>query len=87
MNALTLFMRVLATAVPTFGLKDGGVLVQKLLNFGAALGDRKEEGEQQLKELTTEVESMVKDGREPTVEELNGLRERSDAAHAILQGG
>lgn len=63
-----------------------GVAVGTLLNFGADLIDKGEEGAAELESLNVQVQTMVTENRGPTDDELNALKARSDAAHAAIQG-
>ena len=69
---------------PEWGPK--GLALSNMFNLAALALERGGEGAEDLKQLVADVEAMVAAGREPTPEEWEGLRIRSDRAHAILQG-
>lgn len=61
-------------------------IVDEMLLAAASLIQRGEEGAQALADFTSQIKAMVTAGRDPTPDEWNSLKARSDAAHAILQG-
>jgi hypothetical protein len=57
----------------------------KLLNLLGELLERGDEAHTELKEFAEVIERMAKEGRAPTNAEWDTLKERSDAAHSVLQ--
>lgn len=57
----------------------------ELLGLLGELLERGNEGKKDLTEFATMIEAMAKEGREPTPEEWQSLRDRSDSAHATIQ--
>lgn len=68
---------------PSLGAK--GAAIRSLLDLAAVSLERGSEGATQLKALVAQIETMVAEGREPTAEEWNELKNRSDAAHDTIQ--
>jgi hypothetical protein len=79
-------LRTLST-VSTLAIGDAtkSQSVSKTLAYAATLLEKGAEGEEKLKELTSELQVMVAEGRDPTSDEWDALKLRSDAAHAAIQ--
>jgi len=60
--------------------------VSRTLSYAATLVEAGAQGEEKLKELTADLQGMVAAGRDPTSDEWDALKLRSDAAHAAIQG-
>lgn len=90
MNVLTLIatlLETLGTAVP--GLASGqsalaGILDTVLIT-AATLIRAGEAGSAELQTLTAHIQAMVNAGADPTEDDWNQLKTRSDAAHALIQ--
>lgn len=61
-----------------------GAALTRALALGATALERGEEGREALEDLAEGVQAMVDAGREPTKAEFQALKDRSDAAHKIL---
>lgn len=59
--------------------------VANAIAYAATLIDMGAEGENKLKKLAAKIESMVAEGSEPTWEDFEELRLRSNAAHETIQ--
>lgn len=57
----------------------------ELLSMLGELLERGKEGSEELKEFTGMIEKMAKEGRSPTPTEWQTLKDRSDAAHNVIQ--
>lgn len=68
---------------PIFG--ETGDTLKQFLELGSTLAQRGEAAAEDLKALIAEIQTMVSEGRSPTVEELQSWRDRSDAAHESIQ--
>lgn len=77
-------LRTIANAAPSAG-SFLAPFVDEILLGAAALIEQGEEGAQGLAELTNHIKSMAQAGRDPTVDDFNELRARSNAAHATIQ--
>lgn len=67
---------------PALGVRDRAVTSMLTLVTLARSGT---EGLAALKTLSEEVQKMAQEGRQPTPEEWDKMKERSDAAHAAIQ--
>lgn len=79
-------LRSLSTISGDPALGPKGAAVRAVLDLAALAVERGEEGAAKLRELTEDIMVMVADGREPSAEEWNLLRSRSDVAHQLIQG-
>lgn len=82
-------LEALGTAVP--GIASGqsalaGILDTVLLT-AAALIKAGEAGSTELQALAAHVQTMVGSGTDPTEDDWNQLKQRSDSAHALIQSG
>lgn len=68
---------------PALGYR--GAAVKSVLDLAALAIARGAEGSDQLKLLAANVKAMAEEGREPTKDEWNALKEGSDRAHATIQ--
>lgn len=90
MNVLALIatlLETLGTAVP--GLASGqsalaGIL-DTVLVTAASLIRAGEAGSAELQALTAHIQAMVNSGTDPTEDDWNTLKARSDAAHTLIQ--
>lgn len=80
---LSAFVRALGDAAVSNGIASGSVKV--FTDLGAALLDRGSEAESELQLLTSDIQTMVSEDREPTSLEWADMQARSDAAHSIIQ--
>lgn len=62
-----------------------GLALSKILGLVALAIDTKDNADEKLDELNTEVQKVVSENRVPTHEEWNGLTSHSDVAHGVLQ--
>lgn len=92
MNVLTLvatLLETLANAVP--GIASGQSplisILDTVLITAAELIKVGEAGSTELQALTAHIQTMVSSGRDPTEDDWNQLKARSDAAHALIQSG
>lgn len=76
-------LRSLSVFAPLGG-KQGQAL-QAALTLAATLLERGEAGRHELEKLCADIDVMVAQGREPTLEEWNALLGRSNAAHEAIQ--
>lgn len=90
MNVLTLvatLLETLANAVP--GIASGQSplvsILDTVLITAAELIKVGEAGATELQALTAHIQAMVSSGRDPTEDDWNQLKARSDAAHALIQ--
>lgn len=91
MNVLTLvatLLETLANAVP--GIASGQSplisILDTVLITAAELIKVGEAGSTELQALTAHIQTMVSSGRDPTEDDWNQLKARSDTAHALIQG-
>lgn len=90
MNVLTLIatlLETLGTAVPglTSGQSALAGILDTVLITAATLIRAGETGASELQALTAHIQAMVKAGTDPSEDDWNQLRTRSDAAHALIQ--
>lgn len=62
-----------------------GAAITRVLTLAASAIDSGQDVAQGLQELTTEIQKMTAEGREPSPDEWAELKKRSDDAHAALQ--
>ena len=74
-------IRAIAIAAPVLGIGD----VTKYANVAAMLIETGDAAKADMAELTAQIETMVKEKRNPTEAEWNGLKARSDALHDAIQ--
>ena len=75
--------QVLAVAAVREGVGDNAI--SEILIIASSLITRGVSAQSELQALTTQVETMVNEDREPTAEEWQALKGRSDAAHDAIQ--
>lgn len=77
----------LLRGVGTVAASEGveGAAIGTLLEFGADLVDKGEEGSAELSTLNDQVAAMVAENRGPTDDELSALKARSDAASKTIK--
>jgi len=76
-------LRILASAPASSSFLTPSI--DSILNSIAAFIEKGEEGATALQALNDHIKAMVNANRDPTIEEWNTLKARSDAAHTILQ--
>jgi hypothetical protein len=86
LELILLFLRSLSSIATDPALGARGAAIKSVLDLAALAVERGAEGADQLKALVSAVKAMADEGREPTPEEWNTLKEQSDAAHAAIQG-
>lgn len=64
-----------------------GEAISSLLKLVASLLKKGDEAKADLIALKEQIEKMVAEGRDPTPDEWDALRARSDAAHDAIQNG
>lgn len=85
LELISMFLRSLSTIAGDPSLGPKGAAIRAVLDLAAAAIERGVEGSGELKLLVQKIDSMVADGREPSPEEWDELKRRSDAAHDIIQ--
>lgn len=89
LSLIALLLETLSSAVPslTSGQSALAPLLDTVLSTAAALIRAGDAGSAELQALTAHVKQMVSAGTDPTEDDWNQLRVRSDAAHALIQSG
>ena len=88
MDLLTIIATLLDTlagVVPTVLGGTPGSIVATVMDIAATLVRAGDAGASQLQELTAHVQAMIKAGTDPTEDDWNILKQRSDSAHALIQ--
>lgn len=86
LTLISALMRTLATVSTVAVTSSKGQAVSAALNYAATLVELGAQGEEKLKALTAEVQAMVDGTKVLSEDDFNGLKARSDAAHAAIQG-
>ncbi len=81
---VALFLRSLSAISKDPALGYRGAAITSALDLGATALEAGAAGAQALSDLTEQVARMAAEGREPRKDEWQSLRDRSDAAHKIL---
>lgn len=85
METIVEFMRTVALATMVPGL--GGPRLAAAIRMGAELVETTEEFRDSLKGITAMIQTAVDEGRDLTIDEVQSLKSRSDAAHDRIQNG
>jgi hypothetical protein len=81
------FLRAVQSIVPLFvNSANAAGAIQGALATGAALVEAGEASLPEFKALTVHIQSMSARGEDPTEADWGALKDRSDAAHATIQG-
>ena len=83
-SVLSLLFTAINTALGTAGISND--TVSKWVDFAASLFSRGDPTQEALQALVDHINQMVAENRNPTTDEWNALKARSDAAHARIQG-
>lgn len=86
MQLIIVLLRTLASIAADETLGSKGRAIKSVLDLAAVALERGEEGAEQFRELVAQVQAMVAGDRDPTPEEWDALKLRSDKAHATIQG-
>lgn len=78
-------LRALSSVAADPALGARGSAIKAVLDLAAVAIERGTEGAAQLKALVADLERMVAEDRNPTPEEWDALKARSDAAHSTIQ--
>lgn len=82
---ISLFLRSLSIIASDPALGSRGSTIKSVLDLAALAVERGAAGRDQLAALHEQLKHMVDEGREPTPEEWDALKARSDAAHRTIQ--
>jgi len=86
LTLISALLRTLASVSTIASTGKKAEAVASTLTYAAKLVELGAEGEQKLKDLTAEVQTMVESSTPLTEDDFEGLKQRSDTAHATIQG-
>lgn len=85
LTIISALLRTLATVSTVAITSSKGQAVSSTLNYAAKLVELGAAGEEKLKALTADIQAMVDGTKTLSEDDFNGLKARSDAAHAAIQ--